>query len=352
MKIMAIVCVAVAALSGTCFSAAEENNINKTLEVKNSYDTIQQNRSLSGADNARITDELAQLKKDYQKLSEDHKMVVADRDNLLVQTKKLIAAKNRSEEMLSMLEQIQGGVAKSEKEKNALAMKNRALQESFDKLQEAQKQCAAAQKQALTEKEQLSTSVASMKQQLESGTLQKEVARLKKANATLASELKQSAEENQKLKEIRDISDREFSAYREKAEALQQQHKEAVRRVRAYEEKLSESPAKLAELASQNKALTEQTATMHYNLGVFYTRQKEYSRAAVEFQKTIDLKPDDPQAHFNLGYIYAEHIVDRPKAVKHFQEYLQYVKKDDEDVDWVKRYILTWQAWEGKEPIK
>jgi tetratricopeptide (TPR) repeat protein len=91
---------------------------------------------------------------------------------------------------------------------------------------------------------------------------------------------------------------------------------------------------------------------MHYNLGVFYTKNKEYPRAIAEFEKSIELNPEDPYAHFNLGYIYAEYLVDRPKAIVNFRKYLSLLKTDDKDADWVKKYILTWQTWEGKKPIE
>jgi tetratricopeptide (TPR) repeat protein len=90
---------------------------------------------------------------------------------------------------------------------------------------------------------------------------------------------------------------------------------------------------------------------MHYNLGVFYTKNKEYSRAIAEFEKALELNPDDPAAHYNLGFIYAEYLVNRPKAIQHFRKYLSIVKTEDKDVDWVKKYILTWQTWEGKKPV-
>jgi len=91
---------------------------------------------------------------------------------------------------------------------------------------------------------------------------------------------------------------------------------------------------------------------MHYNLGVFYTNQKDYSRAIAEFEKALELTPDDPYVRFNLGYIYAEYLVNRPKALEHFRQYLRYAKPDDKDADWVKKYILTWQAFDGKQPME
>ncbi|MBU1871731.1 MAG: tetratricopeptide repeat protein, partial [Candidatus Omnitrophica bacterium] len=75
-------------------------------------------------------------------------------------------------------------------------------------------------------------------------------------------------------------------------------------------------------------------------------------RAIAEFEKAIELNPEDPYFHYNLGYIYAEYMVDRPKAIEHFRHFLRLTKNEDKDVDWVKKYILTWQTWEGKRPIK
>lgn len=125
-----------------------------------------------------------------------------------------------------------------------------------------------------------------------------------------------------------------------------------MRKNRLFEQRVTEAPPKFAELARQNTALIKETANMHYNLGVFYMKQKEYSRAAAEFEKAIELTPNDAYAHFNLGYIYAEYLVNRPKAIEHFQDYLRLAKKDDKDVDWVKKYILTWESWQGKVPVE
>jgi tetratricopeptide (TPR) repeat protein len=111
-------------------------------------------------------------------------------------------------------------------------------------------------------------------------------------------------------------------------------------------------PGKFAEIARQNKVLIRQTASMHYNLGVFYSKQKEYTRATNEFEKALELTPDDAYVHFNLGYIFAEYLLDRAKAVDHFRQYLRLAKKDDKDIDWVRKYILTWETWQGNKPLE
>ena len=130
------------------------------------------------------------------------------------------------------------------------------------------------------------------------------------------------------------------------------QYKEAQRRNKILANKLNKQPKEYAEMARENKVLLKRTSLMHYNLGVFYTKGKEYDRAVSEFEKAVELNPEDTYSYFNMGYIYAEYYTDRSKAIKNFRKYLTLARKEDKDVDWVKRYILTWETWEGKKPTK
>ncbi|MFH1640381.1 MAG: tetratricopeptide repeat protein, partial [Candidatus Omnitrophota bacterium] len=90
---------------------------------------------------------------------------------------------------------------------------------------------------------------------------------------------------------------------------------------------------------------------MHYNLGVFYTKNKQYSRAVAELEKAVELNPQDAHAHFNLGYIYAEYVENRSRAVEHFRKYINCADSNDKDMDWAKKYIVTWSSYEAKEPM-
>ncbi|MGE5279493.1 MAG: tetratricopeptide repeat protein [Deltaproteobacteria bacterium] len=144
----------------------------------------------------------------------------------------------------------------------------------------------------------------------------------------------------------------EAETLRRQTGEIKEKYAEARRANSILEEKLRREPKRAAELARENKILVKRTALMHYNLGVFYTQNREFERAVKEFEKAVELNPQDAASFFNLGYIYAEHLKDRPKAVENFRTYLKLAKKDDKDADWVKRYILTWQTWEGNVPIK
>jgi tetratricopeptide (TPR) repeat protein len=154
------------------------------------------------------------------------------------------------------------------------------------------------------------------------------------------------------LEEERLDKDAQIEINRRQIKEFQKQAEEAMIKNRELEKRAQEIPARFAEMARENKVLIKETALMHYNLGVFYTKNKEYSRATAEFEKATELNPEDPYAHYNLGYIYAEYLVDRSKSIEHFRKFLSLCKTDDKDVDWVRKYILTWQTWGGKKPIQ
>ena len=151
----------------------------------------------------------------------------------------------------------------------------------------------------------------------------------------------------QRLKSKADVE-----IYARQYKELRKKYQQALEVNKKIERKLGEIPKKFIEIARENKLLLKETALMHYNLGVFYTQEKQYKRAIAEFEKALELKPEDAYAYFNLGYIYAEYLVNRPRAIKYFRLYLKLATKEDKDADWVKRYILTWQAWDANTPIK
>ena len=110
-------------------------------------------------------------------------------------------------------------------------------------------------------------------------------------------------------------------------------------------------PQEVSKLAKQHERLIDETAALHYNLGVFFSQQKQFGRAAQEFRRTIELNPGDADAHYNLGVIYAEHLPNRKKAIDCFRKYLS-LDPNAQDANWVRQTIAGWQAWEGKERLE
>ena len=133
---------------------------------------------------------------------------------------------------------------------------------------------------------------------------------------------------------------------------LKNKYEDALVKNRGLANELEDLPRRFSELSKQNTRLTKETSEMHYNLGVFYSKNKEFKRALAEFEKATELNPEDAQAHFNLGYIYAECVVDRDKAIEHFRYFLNLAKSDDQDLDWAKKYLLTWETFNGDAKIR
>ena len=215
-------------------------------------------------------------------------------------------------------------------------------------------------KELETKADQLVQENGNLKNSLEKAEIEyKIVPETKREIARLQSEKKDLSRKNSQLESRVKVLESErldkeaqVAVYRKQIIDFKKRYEQAMAKNRVFEKKAEQLPVKFAEMARENKILIKETALMHYNLGVFYTKNKEYSRAIAEFEKSIELNPDDPYAHFNLGYIYAEYLVDRPKAILNFRKFLSLLKTDDKDADWVKKYILTWQTWEGKKPME
>jgi chromosome segregation ATPase len=174
---------------------------------------------------------------------------------------------------------------------------------------------------------------------------------LKEENAKLEKNIKDARMNAAVLQSSNEDLEVKLDATRKDIDAMEAGYLEIKQQNRYLEQEASEFPKRFTDLARHNRKLVKETADMHFNLGVSFIKSQEYERAIREFNQVIELKPDDADAYYNLGYIYAEHLVDRPMAVQHFKDYLAHAK-DAKDRDWVKQYIFTWQTWYGKEKVK
>jgi Flp pilus assembly protein TadD len=70
-------------------------------------------------------------------------------------------------------------------------------------------------------------------------------------------------------------------------------------------------------------------AEAHMNLGVIYTELNRLEEAEKSYERAVALKPDHAEAHYNLGVFYELHRKDLPKALAHYQMYLNLGGRDD-----------------------
>ncbi|MFH1508274.1 MAG: tetratricopeptide repeat protein [Candidatus Omnitrophota bacterium] len=285
-------------------------------------------------------------KKSYEELQGEYEALLADRDNLLTQTKKLQQERGKYLDLERTIKQLQADKEQLAREIEGRVSQIRMLQEEMEELKHSQAPL-------IEERDSLKNSLEKLK--IEYKILpetRRQITDLKKENSGLLRDYKLLENRIKRLEEEKLDARAQAEIYRRQLNEVKNQYEKALANNRLLEKKIAQIPEKFAELARENKVLIKQTALMHYNLGVFYTENKQYSRAIAEFEKAIELNPEDPYFHYNLGYIYAEYMVDRPKAIEHFRHFLRLTKNEDKDVDWVKKYILTWQTWEGKRPIK
>jgi type IV pilus biogenesis/stability protein PilW len=60
----------------------------------------------------------------------------------------------------------------------------------------------------------------------------------------------------------------------------------------------------LSGCATQAKIQRLKEASAHYKLGISYLNEQQTQEAFVEFQKAVELNPDDRDSHYALGHIY------------------------------------------------
>jgi tetratricopeptide (TPR) repeat protein len=281
----------------------------------------------------------------YDKLKKEYDGVVIDRNNILQQSKSLIEIKAKYQNSQDEINKANAEKDAALKEAENARQLTGPLKEQISSLQSDRE---ALRKEAEESKKALDKMAFDYKLVPET---QRENSRLKAENVQLQRDLKNLQIKLKRMEEQQLNDSAQIEVQRRQIKEFKKRYEQAMAKNRALEKKIENIPSRFAEVARENKVLIKETALMHYNLGVFYTKNKEYSRAIAEFEKDIELNPDDAAAHYNLGFIYAEYLVNRPLAITHFRKFLSLVKSDDKDVDWVKKYILTWQTWEGKKQI-
>jgi chromosome segregation ATPase len=292
------------------------------------------------------------LEKSYRELTEQHDALKQDRDNLLHKVKELLA---EGDESISLQETLE----RAEAERLLLIEERDGLRDLTTMLKGEIELFEETKKQLMSERDKAKAAVARSKSQTVLTKLKNEVSTLQKGERHLSDKLKMAHKEIKELTKRASRLEAENELLTEELEenvnALKnnkESYAKAVKKNQSFEREIANIPEQYTEIARQNKRLIQETAQMHYNLGVFYTKNKEYRRAIIELEKAVEIDPDDANTHFNLGYIYAEYLVNRAKAIDHFKHFLRLAKSDDQDVDWVRKYLVTWEAFEGQKTLR
>jgi len=293
----------------------------------------------------KLSQEESVLKDKNAQLFKENEAIKIDRENLMEQIKTLLQERSRANELVVSLEKANNDLAALAKEKSKLQDDNLNQRDEISRLLAAQKKLIAKWDTLKAACEKAETTVRIKELNRNIGDLQKE-------KAAIQNSAKRKEDEFDQLRQQKSKLDSENISLKLQLKDCQQGLAEAMKKNKRMWEEMQNTPKKFTELARQNKLLIAETGQMHYNLGIFYTKNKQYDRAALEFEKVIEIDPNNAYAQFNLGYIYAEYLVNRQKAAKHFRYYLGLAKGDDKDIDWVKKYLLTWEAYDGKGRVQ
>jgi tetratricopeptide (TPR) repeat protein len=143
----------------------------------------------------------------------------------------------------------------------------------------------------------------------------------------------------------------------EAIQALNQAGLEATERIRVLEQTLSASQdtvvlvqqelefknteiALLKDTLAQTQESTQkERLILAYNIGCIYKAARQYTKAEAEFLKALDIAPDDPGTHYNLGILYDDNLGNAKKAIHHYQRFLELAPTDPDApnvVSWMK----------------
>lgn len=95
----------------------------------------------------------------------------------------------------------------------------------------------------------------------------------------------------------------------------------------------------LDNVTQEQKKLAQDEAKVHYNMGNTYFNQGDYVKAADEYARTLELSPEDANAHYNLAFVGGEFLNDPKIALGHYKKYL-FLNPNAEDAEMVRQKIV------------
>lgn len=285
--------------------------------------------------------QLRQLTQQHEKLSRAHEQLLVDRDNLLVQFQRVQHEHTQVQAERQLLEDV---FKRAATERLVLLNRLEPLQEQFDTLERT--------RQTLTDEQQrLRRELAKAKGRSNEQALQAQLAKTQRQHKELLHGLRDVKRQLRKSSQREQRATKHLMTLTKRLERLQQEYAHEVSDNASLRRQVTQLPKDVTAMAREHERLLKDVADTHYNMGVLFSRRGDFVRAAKEFQQVVEVRPDDAEAHYNLGLIYAEHLPDRERAMSFFRKYLT-LRPAGQDATWVKQYIATWKAWEGKERLE
>ena len=138
-----------------------------------------------------------------------------------------------------------------------------------------------------------------------------EIAKLKDTASALE---KEKSELANGVKFMKSASDAEKEALHIQIERLNKRLGE----VRAAAAALGEDLKK-----KERETMVVETSKLHYNLGNYYFRHRQYKAAVREYKKAVFYDPDNADAHYNLAVTSDDYLGDYRTAIEHYKKFLE-----------------------------
>lgn len=120
----------------------------------------------------------------------------------------------------------------------------------------------------------------------------------------------------------------------------------AIAQTEKLQKELQDATLELADGNSARARMQKEVATMHYNLAVILTGQGQHEAAVREYERVLQVRPGDADAHYNLAVLYDTEFKDRAKALEHYRHFLE-ASPEGADTNRVRLWIKE-KEFEGR----
>lgn len=152
-------------------------------------------------------------------------------------------------------------------------------------------------------------------------TLQKDVVSYVAFNTTLQEETEQLRSRLTQSEALLEEQETQRQQLQDQVEKLRKQlARTKIEQRKALTQEINDLTQKVKALEAGRQ---QEQSRYQYNLGVVYAQVQRYDEAIEAYQKSLDLNPNNADAHYNLGLLYERVKGEPDKAVWHYGKYLE-----------------------------
>ena len=303
-------------------------------QLRNQHALVEQRNSASRLEFRELQHRVEQVDQGSQQLTDD-------RNNLREQVTRLSQERDQAETQRRQIEE----------QLLQIAAQRIELQGRFTPLEQEYSDMLQDREALLKDRDALQQSLDALRLSTDQKTLKAALAKEESQRQQLAHSLREAEQRSKRLTKDQEKVEKELAVLQSRFEPLQETYAKLLIDHRTLLKKSERAPEDVTRLVREHQRLLQDLADTHYNMGVLFSKRRDYVRASAEFEKVVELKPDDTESFFNLGVIYSEHLPDRERAFRFFQHFLALNPKGQEAA-FAKQYIATWNAWEAKERLE